>query len=419
MRCVRPAIPPAGLASYHLAVILLLATLLTFQPFDSGLPRTGMWRHGFAVADMNGDGRRDLVFTSPRKQPGPPVVFLNQGGGTWARWESASFPPLPFDYGAVAAADFDANGTTDLAVGSHYRGVMALLGDGRGSFTAATEGFAFPASSRESAPFSSRAVIATDWNGDGRIDVAALSDGPRPLATGVQLGVTVYENLGTGWKATRATSDTIFGDSIAAGNVDGDPLADLVTASANTSDRRVLRLGADGALVRRELQTLSEATTVRAAALGDFDGDARDEIVVAYSASGKPKPWSIEVLSFPAGGRPPQQLWTEPDSEVAALATGDLNGDGARDLVAALQSGRLLTFRGDGRGSLTRDATIEPPQWRAGCAAYAVAVADLDADARDEIIAAFAGEAGCASGGGVEVWKTSQSSSTRRRSVRH
>src|SRR5678815_5390851 len=28
---------------------------------DSGLPATGMWRHSFAVADMNGDGIPDIV----------------------------------------------------------------------------------------------------------------------------------------------------------------------------------------------------------------------------------------------------------------------------------------------------------------------------------------------------------------------
>jgi hypothetical protein len=376
-----------------------------------------MWRHGFAVADMNGDQRPDLVFTSPRKEPGPPVIFLNDGGGKWKRWSEAKFPALSFDYGAVAAADFDGNGATDLAVGSHYRGVIALLHDGHGTFTAATEGFTFPASSRESAPFSSRAILAADWNGDGRIDVAALSDGPRPLASGVQLGVTVYENLATGWKATRGTPDVVFGDSIAAGDVDGDGRVDLVTASSNTSDRRVLRLGADGALMRREVTTLFPQSTIRAAELRDFDGDRRDEIVLAYSVPGEPRVGSIELLAFPAGAK---QLWSEPSADVMAVASGDLDGDGAKDIVAALQDGRLLTFRGDGHGAAVRDADIGPFDWRNGCSAYAVRVADLDGDKRDEVIAAFAGESGgCASGGGVEVWRFADTAPNRRRAVRH
>ena len=397
--------------------LVLLAALLTLRPLDTGLPREGMWRHGFAVADMNGDGRPDLVFTSPRRMPGPPVIFLNEGGGRWSRWAETSFPALAFDYGAVAAADFDANGTTDLAVASHYHGVIVLMGDGRGRFTAVTEGFLFPASPREAAPFSSRALTVTDWNGDGRLDVAALSDGPRP-PTNPQLGVTVYENQGSVWKPTRtASQDMIFGDSIAAGDVDGDGRVDLVTASHVVTDQRILRLGADGALAPRAIETLLPRALVPAVDVADFDRDGRDEIVIGYSATNGTG--SLEVVSFPAGSRPPQQLWSETRAAVGAIATGDIDGDGAIDVVAVLEDGRILTFRGDGRGLLATDAVIEPPAWRDGCAAYAVRVADLDGDSRAEIIAAFADEPpGCPTGGGIEVWSAIAPEPGRRRSVR-
>ncbi|HEX8412115.1 MAG TPA: VCBS repeat-containing protein [Thermoanaerobaculia bacterium] len=395
-------------------------SLLRFQPYDAGLPRSGQWRHGFAVADMNGDARPDLAFSSPRKQPGPPVILLNEGNGQWRRWQEAKFPALPFDYGAVAAADFDGNGTNDLAIGSHYRGVMVVLGDGRGTFVASPDGFTFPASRQAPpAPFSSRAVVAVDWNRDGRMDVAALSDGPRPLVSGVQLGVTVFENLGSAWKQTRASreSDVVFGDSIATGDVDGDGLPDLVTASHNTADPRVLRLGSDSALERREVQTLLRPDVIRAVDAHDFDGDGRDEIVIAYTSPAEPRQATIELVSFPAGSGPPRRLWSGERIDVVSLAAGDVNGDGAPDVVAGLQDGRLLTFRGDGRGFVTRDIDIEPPQWRRGCTPYGVRLADVNGDARDEIVAAFAGEeSGCASNGGVEVWRTVPAA--RRRAVR-
>jgi hypothetical protein len=48
-----------------------------------------------------------------------------------------------------------------------------------------------------------------------------------------------------------------------------------------------------------------------------------------------------------------------------------------------------------------------------------VGVADLDGDARAEIIATFAGESGCPSGGGIEVWRTEVEPPNRRRSMRH
>lgn len=384
---------------------LVLAALLIFHPADSGLPRSGMWRHGFAVADMNGDRWPDLVFTSPRKEPGPPRIYLNDGKGRFARWTAAKFPALFFDYGAVAAADFDGNGTTDLAVGCHYLGVVVLHGDGRGTFTAAADGFAYPSA------FSSRALTVTDWNADGRPDVAALSDGPRPLES-VQLGVTVFENLGSAWMTARATTpDVLHGDSIAAGDVDGDGLADLVTASAVAGDARVLRLGSDGALARRGIETVLPVSVVRAVDLADFDGDGRDEIVIGYSASA-PRAASLEVAASPSGAR---QLWMEDGATIEGVATGDLDGDGALDIVAALSDGRMLPFLGD-----ERRFVISPSAWRRGCPASAVRIADLDGDGRGEIIATFAGEGGgCTTGGGIEVWRNTEGQAPRRRSTRH
>ncbi len=415
-------------------MILLLALLLSagpqeiertaalrFVPFDAGLPRSGQWRHGFAVADMNGDGQPDLAFSAARKEAGPPVIFLNERNGRWRRWSEAQFPSLPFDYGAVAAADFDGNGSNDLAVACHYRGVTVVLGDGSGKFVSSDEGFGFPTSPRGASSFSSRAVVALDWNADGRPDVAALSDGPRPGEQGVQLGVTLFENLGSAWKATRSSGkDTVYGDSIAAGDVDGDRLPELATASHTPGDQRVFRLGSDGALQRRAVETVAPSSIVRAADLHDFDRDGRDELVIAYLTTTSPRRAAVDLVSFPAGSRPARQLWSSDTTDVIAVAAGDVNGDGATDVVVALQDGRLLTFAGDGRGFVTRDADIEVPEWRRGCWAYAVRLADLDGDRRDEVIAGFAGESsGCPTGGGIEVWKTSAPNGARRRAVRH
>jgi hypothetical protein len=406
-------------------VILLLAAVLSFQPFDSGLPRSGQWRNGFAVADMNGDGLPDLAFGCARKRPGPPVIFLNERNGRWRRWDEAQFPPLPFDYGAVAAADFDGNGSNDLAVASHFTGVTVVLGDGRGTFVPAPqEGLIFrsPDSPEGPAPFSSRSVVAVDWNRDGLTDIAAMSEGPRGL-----LGVTVYENLGTAWRAVRAAApEYIFGDGIAAGDVDGDGLPDLMTVSQVTNYPRVLRFSSNpaGRLETRQPETSLPVYLVHSTALHDFGADGRDEILIGYSSATRPRRAVIELLSFPAGAAPPRELWSdEGNGRISALAAGDLNGDHSVDVVAGLSDGRLLTFRGDGRGFVTRDADIPVPEWRRGCTTYALRVADLDGDGRGEIIAGYAGESnGCSSGGGIEVWKASdlpQPTSPRRRSARH
>jgi hypothetical protein len=143
-----------------------------FVPFGAGLPASGQWREGFRIADLNRDGHPDIVHGPPRKQPGPPVIFLGDGKGAWTRWRDAHFPELPYDYGDIEVADFNRDGNLDLAVAVHYRGILVLQGDGQGGFSDASRGLGFDASGASG--FSSRAIRAVDWNGDGLPDLVAV-----------------------------------------------------------------------------------------------------------------------------------------------------------------------------------------------------------------------------------------------------
>src|SRR5262245_15564188 len=54
-----------------------------------GLPSDDRWRQDFAFADMDGDGRLDIVTAPPRKGKEPwPHIFLSRGD----RWEPVSCP---------------------------------------------------------------------------------------------------------------------------------------------------------------------------------------------------------------------------------------------------------------------------------------------------------------------------------------
>jgi hypothetical protein len=83
------------------------------------------------VADLNGDGNLDLVFTNA----GSGTVGVLYGTGQWAAGQSPFFAPVEFfanDYPpALLLADVNGDGALDAVIGSfNYSGVTALLNTG-------------------------------------------------------------------------------------------------------------------------------------------------------------------------------------------------------------------------------------------------------------------------------------------------
>jgi hypothetical protein len=378
----------------------------------AGLPHAGQWREGFALADLDGDGRLDLVHGPPRKGGGPPRIFLFDGHG-FKRWTAATFPPLPYDYGDVAVADFNGDGHLDLALAIHLRGLLVLAGDGHGRFSAWSEGLPLGP-----AAFSSRALAAVDWDRDGTPDLVALSDGPRPYrgaAGKAALGLRIFLNRHGTWAELDGDNpaNTGFGDAVVVGDVDGDGAPDALAASSVVGARTLLHLGGGARRSIAELAELPPRALVRAVALGDFDGDGRPDLAVATRHPG-PGGWVSGIdLLYRRGGRFERRgvLTLGGGHEIVALATGDLDGDGRRDLGALRDDGALLLFAGDGHGFVTPDLELPAPAWRAGCRGSRLRFADLDGDGRDEIVASFgdehegAGATGCGSGGGLAAWR--------------
>lgn len=390
------------------------APSLRFVPFGAGLPASGQWREGFRIADLNGDGHPDIVHGPPRKQPGPPVIFLGDGKGAWTRWREAHFPDLPYDYGNIEVADFNRDGNLDLAMAVHYRGILVLEGDGRGGFSDASRGLGFDASGASG--FSSRAIRALDWNGDGLPDLVAVWEGPRLGATrtAAPRGVVVFLNRGAaGWRRQEtALSPGIFSDSLALGDFDGDGHTDVATGSMVLGRNDLVNLWrAGGSAVSVPVEIPGPNHYVQAVAAGDFDGDGQDDLAIAYLSLEKEIWYSAldVVYARPGGKWERRTLSREAGRDVAvALGSGHLRGPNARDLVAVTTRGETIVYLGDGRGGLVRSAS-SIPVYGAGCRGAHIELADLDGDGRDEIVTSFADEphaGGCPSGGGITAWKS-------------
>jgi hypothetical protein len=409
---------------------------LDFQPFDKGLPTRGQWRHGLALADMNGDGHLDIVHGPPRKGGGQPVIFLGDGKGNWKQWTAVSFPPVPFDYGAAAVADLNGDGRQDLVIASHLKGVTAMLGDGKGHFTLWSKGIEFATEGATSPAFSSRAVQIADWNGDGRPDILVAGEGPR-LAVGRSeglgsefnrgsRGLRVYVNNGDGsWGKIDEEGNSSFGDSLALGDFNGDHHLDFAMGISILGYRGLIgESRPDGTWQRSNVAELRPSAIIQAVAAADLNGDRRDDLAVSY-ASNELGTWrsGIDILYARTDGTWERRALANQESPegLFALAFGDLDGDGARDLVGLTAKGEAWVFLGDGKGWFTREDGA--PKGDLGCRGYSARLVDLDGDGKDELVAGFAGEgttggimaevlstgekpaAECATGGSLRVWK--------------
>jgi hypothetical protein len=159
------------------------------------------WPSSMALGDVNGDGKLDLV-TSNVFQPGVPVQ-LGNGLGSFGDAHVFATGSYPL---AVALADFDGNGALDVVAVVSGGGVNVLQGTGSGDF-----------GPPQITPTIAGTLVAGDFNGDGRPDVATsgatvlLNDGvwpppPPPAPPSITIGdVTVTE----GHAGTRTATFTV------------------------------------------------------------------------------------------------------------------------------------------------------------------------------------------------------------------
>jgi hypothetical protein len=414
---------------------------LTFAGFDQGLPRRGQWRQGLDLADMNEDGFLDIVHGPPRKGVVSPQIFLGDGAGNWRLWTEARWPNASLDYGDVAVGDVDGNGLLDLALGVHLRGVMVLRQTEPGVFADWSEGLPFevPGKGGDATTFASRAVEFVDWDGDRKLDLVALGEGPRQVRTvdgktegiprSTSYGLVVFLNEGEkGWRAlSQGETGGAYGDSIAIGHWNADQRPDVVTVSFNWGNRHLLYLNSADIAVGTNvssIDSLREAAWVFGVTSGDFDGDRRDDVVTSFATQEIDTPRrGLELSRVDAKGVWRTDLIVSYDGKdnMWSLDSGDLDGDKKLDLVATSERGNVIVLLGDGKGGFAREESpeLDPP---ALCRGYGLQLADLDGDGRDEIVAEFAGESEtileflgqtkCESGGALRVWRATPRSTS-------
>jgi hypothetical protein len=235
----------------------------------------GYWKAdmGFSdvvCGDFNGDGRDDVAGRTPSGQWWVGLSKPDSLGFTnlrFARWNSA------LAWGNVLVGDYNGDGRDDIAGLSETGIWQGILGNDDGSGEAVALGVWNP-----SLGFGD--IRTGDFNGDGRTDIIGRSSGGQWWAAMAQAEVVGFNNeLIGGW--STATEWT----SVASGDFNGDGSTDLVGRASNGQWWGLMSDGTGGIRTNSLIGYWSRRVNWTGIITGDADGDGRDDIIGRIATS--------------------------------------------------------------------------------------------------------------------------------------
>ena len=289
------------------------------------------------AGDFNGDGRLDLAVASNRSND--VSVLLGNGDGTFQNQVTYAVGSGP---SALVAGDFNGDGRLDLAVANvGSNDVSVLLGNGDGTFQPAKE---YAAGSTPAA------LVAGDFNGDGKLDMA-VDDGGDANGNGIGVSVLLGNGDGT-FQAAKEYAVSGFASGLVAGDFNGDGRLDL--AITDQADNTIFLLLGNGDGTFQAQKTIAAGVQAYTLVAGDFNGDGRLDLATADYRND-----NISVLLNKGDGtfaaRQPTVVGVSP----YVLVVGDFNGDGRLDLATAnFISNDISVLLGNGDGTFQAEERV-------------------------------------------------------------
>ncbi|MGH8128701.1 MAG: FG-GAP-like repeat-containing protein [Gammaproteobacteria bacterium] len=322
-----------------------------------------------AVSDLNGDGAPDVAVAN--YYDSSVQVLLNSAGMLADSGTTYTLPADSNPYG-LHLADVDGDGHVDILTANDDSDTVSILyGQGDGSFTAPTQvpmgAYAVDVAAVPAASGSAMNLVALDWPSSAFL-TTARNLGSRSFYSYADYG---YQNASGQGQDAYDMASTDF-------NGDGHP--DLVIANEGDSILSVLLNTGQGGFGAPMVLTLpSGAGDIDAVAAGDVNGDGKADIVTADNSG--------HLYTFLGNGDDSFQApvtSTIASSEVDGLALGDVNGDGTPDVaVAEYGANQVQICTGDGTGAF--DCSAETPL--SMHYPYRVKLTDLNGDGKLDLVA--------------------------------
>lgn len=427
------------------------------DPIITGEATTNNFGTALAAGDLNSDGKTDLVVGAYgySSSTGRVYIFYNDGtipsaaasadviitGTTASDW-------FGFD---MAADDVNADGRTDLVVGSAVSKVYIFYNDG--SYTSAA-GTADVIISGAGSGVGYRSIAIGDVNTDGKKDIVTTAFGYGTAGRAYVYYADGTNNFGsatcTGSAPTSCTStnaDIIIDgsgtkrlDAVAIGDANTDGRDDIVLGGTNSSDGVVYVLYNDGVSFgtvscttacttdNADVTITGETSSNMGAslALGDFNGDGRLDIVVGangYSSNNGRAYVFYNDGSYPAAASSADVILSGSGGTNTyfgySVGTADMNLDGKTDIIVGAYghsggAGKVFTFYNDGAYPSLDSSADTSVSASSGSDYFGIALTkgDFNNDGKTDLVVGSYGYSGGGATGRVYVFTSEAAASS-------
>jgi hypothetical protein len=286
-----------------------------------------------AAADIDGDGKKDLVVVNSGSTNNTISVFKNSSSpGTISFEAPVLFSSLDYAYN-ISIGDLDNDGRPDVVVTNDNSGSVSIL---KNTSTGGTISFANAINFTVGVRMYD--VMVTDLNGDNKADLVLL-DGDFPANT-----LYLLANTTTGSNITFGAPEAFalpgryvysYTDNLFCGDLDGDNKPDIAVTNIYGDVISVFRNKTNGTNFSLanpvNLATESQASEVR---FTDLDGDGKPEMFAISHNGGKVTVYKNN--SVPGNLSMAEQVsYTLNDNFYGdGLAAGDLDGDGKPEIIS-------------------------------------------------------------------------------------
>ncbi len=329
--------------------------------------------YSVAVSDVDGDGKKDIV-AGLGGQTDRISVYTNNGAA-FSKWSSSNVT-TPDNAYTVAVSDVDGDGKKDIVAG------LGGQTDRISVYTNNGAAFSKWSSSNVTTADDVYSVTISDVDGDGKNDIVAGMGFFSPM-------VSVFTNNGKSFDQWSNDSSYPFDDvnAVAVSDIDNDGKNDVISAIGVKPGEGsiIVYSNSGGAFVNWPNDSASTADVASSVAIGDVDGDGKNDIVTGLVVNGN------TVSLYTNNGKSFNQ-WSSSNVTTAdrplSVAIGDVDGDGKNDIVVGVGSDGIT----GGRVSIYYNNGKSFNQWSSSnvTTSYdvnSVAVQDIDNDGDKDIIA--------------------------------